>query len=83
MKKIKNEVLVKSETKEQKFIRLAEGRTSNILKDIKLLSNLSETKNYSFSQEQVQKIFSSIKKELNQAENNFKKVFQKETLFKL
>jgi hypothetical protein len=69
------------ETKSEKFIRLAEGRTSSILKNLKLLSNLSRSKNYAYTPEQVNKIFRSIKEEINLSEASFKK--NNKSLFKL
>jgi len=80
-KKSKN--IEKKETKEEKFIRLAEGRTSAILKSLKLLANLSQTNNYSYNTNQVDKIFNTIKKELDLTESSFKRKISNERLFKL
>ena len=59
-----------------KFVRLAEARTTRILKDIDLLSNLSNRTNYTYSSEDVRKIFgvlsSSIKDCQSRFENNLK-----------
>lgn len=69
----------------EKFVRLAESRTSRILKDIDLLSNLSNRSNYSFSAEDIRKIFgalnSSIKECQSRFENNLKS--QSKNEFKL
>ena len=53
------------------FVRLAESRTNKILKDIDLLSNLSNKTNYSYSSEDFQKIFSAINKSLKECEKKF------------
>jgi hypothetical protein len=54
-----------SKQKEENFIRLAENRTNKILDMIRLLGNLSNTSNYTYSKEQVDKIFGAIEKELS------------------
>lgn len=64
------------ETKSEKFIRLAQKRTESIAKEIKLLSNLSNKSNYSYNQEQVDKIFSYIEYELQRARNKFEDDFK-------
>ena len=45
-----------SKQKEENFIRLAENRTNKVLDMIRLLGNLSNTSNYSYTKEQVEKI---------------------------
>jgi hypothetical protein len=44
----------------QAFVRLAEARTNKILKSIDLLGNLSNKSNYSYSDEDIRKIFKAI-----------------------
>ena len=60
-----------SKQKEENFIRLAENRTNKVLDMIRLLGNLSNTSNYSYTQEQVDKIFGAIEKELAIAKRKF------------
>ena len=57
--------------KEENFIRLAENRTNKVLDMIRLLGNLSNTSNYSYTQDQVDKIFGAIEKELAIAKRKF------------
>ena len=47
---------MKTETREQKFKRLAEARTNRILHDLRLLGNLSAP-NYQWDKKDVNKIF--------------------------
>ena len=54
-----------------RFVRLAEARTSRLLKDIALLSNLSNRTNYSYTEEDVKKIFTVIYNELKGAQVKF------------
>lgn len=53
------------------FVRLAESRTNNILKSLELLGNLSNRTNYSYSDEDVQKIFSSLNRKMKQVRQKF------------
>ena len=70
--------------KEKKFTNIAEKRVNNLLKQIKLIGNLSNRASYSYTDEQVKKIFSSIRSELDTAHAKFKaQGEEKEQIFKL
>ena len=60
-----------SNQKEENFKRLAENRTNKIIDMLLLLGNLSNTSNYSYSEEQVKTIFSAIEQELEIQRNRF------------
>ena len=62
-----------------RFVRLAEARTSRLLKDIGLLSNLSNRTNYSYTEEDVKKIFNAINAELKNAQSKFETNLKVET----
>lgn len=53
--------------KSQRFKRVAEARTNKIIESIRLLGNCSNRSNYSYSEEDVKKIFSAIESELKVA----------------
>ena len=53
------------------FVRLAEMRTKRTLRDLRLLGNLSNRSNYSFTEEDVQKIFSAVEAEARSAKRRF------------
>ena len=57
--------------KEDRFIRIAEKRTNKILEQIRLLSNCSNKNNYSYDDQQVDKIFKAIEKELDLAKKKY------------
>jgi len=59
------------ETREQRFKRLAEKRTTAVLDRLRILGNLSDRTNYSYSQEDVRKIFSSIESQLRGVKARF------------
>ena len=62
-----------SETKEQKFARLATKRTQAALSKIRLLANLSAS-SYSYTPEQVAKITGSLRAAVDAVEATFNKV---------
>ena len=64
---------VNGETKEEKFKRIATGRTLRILNDLRLLGNCANTSIYSYTQKDVNKIFSTIEKELKRVKILFNK----------
>ncbi|MBQ6486831.1 hypothetical protein IJI89_00165 [Candidatus Saccharibacteria bacterium] len=59
--------------KELRFKRLAELRGNRIIKDLRLLSNLSNKSNYSYSADEVKAIFNAIDDELKNTKQCFKK----------
>ena len=60
-----------SETKEQKFRRLAESRVNTVLDRLRLLGQLADKKNYDYTDEQVSKIFRAIDSELKDTKSKF------------
>lgn len=70
--------------KTENFIRLAEARTNKIIDMIELLGNLSNKSNYSYSDEQVDSIFSSIEDALRESKKKFiEQPIQKKKKFRL
>ena len=60
-----------SKQKRENFVRLAEARTNKILEMVRLLGNLSNTSNYSYTKQDVEKIFNAIEKELFEVKKKF------------
>ena len=60
------------ETKREKFIRLAESRMNNALKQIELLSTLSNTRAYEYTSEDVEKMIRTLKSSISDLEHSFK-----------
>ena len=60
-----------SETKREKFVRIAEARTNKIIDMIRLLGNCANKGNYSYTEDEVRKIFSAIDSELKIAKAKF------------
>lgn len=59
------------ESREEKFKRLAIQRTNVVLEKIRILGNLSNRANYSYTDDQVNKIFYSIEAQLKAAKARF------------
>ena len=54
-----------------RFVALAEARTTKTLKMIRLLGNLSNKSNYTYSDKDVGQIFSTLERELKNARRRF------------
>ena len=57
---------------QDKFKNLAEKRVTNAIKQIRLVSNLSNKNSYSYEDKQVSRIFSALQTELDTAKAKFK-----------
>jgi|TARA_B110001450_G_C17346009_1_gene369491 hypothetical protein len=57
--------------KKQRFEKVAEKRVNNIIHYLELLSNCSNTYNYEYSKEDVDKIFRAIIKKVNYSKSLF------------
>ena len=74
---------IMSETKHDKFIRIAEARTNKIIDMIRLLSNCSNKATYEYTEEDIKKIFSVLEQELKTCKNKFHESGDKESRFTL
>ena len=57
--------------KEERFIRIAENRTNKVINMIRLLGNCANKNNYQYTNEQVDRIFKAIEKELDIAKKKY------------
>lgn len=57
--------------KRQKFVEIAEKRISRLIKDIRLIGNLSNKSNYTYTDEDVRKIFTAIDNEVRASRRKF------------
>jgi hypothetical protein len=57
--------------KQGKFVEIAEKRVTRLLKDIRLIGNLSNRNNYTYRPEDVAKIFSAIESEMKTSRKRF------------
>ena len=61
-----------SETKKQRFQRLAEKRTNDVLERLRILGNCANRGQYEYSAEEVRKIFNTIEREVKLIKLKFK-----------
>ena len=54
-----------------KFVELAQKRVSRVVKDIRLIGNLSNRTNYSYTDDDVKKIVSTLKSEISRLQKRF------------
>jgi len=59
------------ETRSERFRRVATRRTNNILRQIQVLGNCSNKSSYSYTEEDIKKIFSVIEGELRSVKAMF------------
>jgi hypothetical protein len=59
------------DTRKERFRRVATRRTNKILEQIRILGNCSNKSSYSYTHEDVQKIFSAIESELRVVKTRF------------
>lgn len=59
------------ETDRKKFVELAEKRVRRAIKDIKLIGNLSNRSNYSYTESDVKKIHKALQSALNETKARF------------
>ena len=72
------------EADRKKFVELAEKRVNRALKDIKLIGNLSNRSNYSYSDKDAKAIITVLRKAVDDVKARFdRKGDESETEFKL
>ncbi|MBI3582481.1 MAG: hypothetical protein A2W77_02440 [Nitrospinae bacterium RIFCSPLOWO2_12_39_16] len=62
---------MKQESRNERFRRLASKRTNEILEKIRILGNCSNKSSYEYTEEEVNKIFSEIEKQLKLTKAKF------------
>jgi mitochondrial fission protein ELM1 len=67
------------ESRNEKFVRLAESRTNKVIKMLESISNLSNTKSYNYTDDQVKQIFRAIDKQLSKTKASFNRQRGKST----
>ena len=62
---------MKKPDRREKFVELAEKRVSRTLKDIKLIGNLANRSNYSYTDQDIAKIYRALKAALDDLKVRF------------
>lgn len=71
------------ETKRERFVRIAESRTNKAIDMIRLIGNCANKSTYDYTEKDVNKIFDTLKRELNIAREQFNNINKKNNDFKL
>jgi hypothetical protein len=69
--------------REKKFLELAETRVNKVLEGMRLIGNLSNKRNYDYTDDQIKKIFLALEDQLKDLKNKFKTENKSSTKFKL
>ncbi len=69
------------ETKRDRFVRIAEARTNKIINMVRLLGNCANKATYEYTDADIQKMFTTIEKELKSAKQKFSPNYE-EDVFK-
>ena len=72
-----------TESKRERFVRIAEARTNKILDMMRLLGNCASPANYEYTDEDIKKIFTALERELKNTKNKYLGVDSKEERFTL
>ena len=59
------------DNKRERFEKIAVARTNRILEQLRLLGNCSNKNNYSYSEDDVKKIFVAIEQEIKKTKSKF------------
>lgn len=70
-----------SNNKKERFKRLAEYRTNEVLKRLRVLGNCANRSAYEYTEEEINKIFSEIERKMKETKARFH--FPKNKTFKL
>ena len=62
---------MKKEEKRERFKRLGTARTNEVLKRLKILSNCGNRSAYDYSEEEINKIFSTVERAVRDAKSKF------------
>jgi len=71
------------ENRTNRFKRVAEARTNKIINMLRLLGNCADTRNYEYTSEQYEHIFTAIQNELDKAKSRYISVPKKTFKFSL
>lgn len=72
-----------SETKRDRFKRLASNRTNAVLEKLDVLGNCSNRSNYEYTDEEVKQIILAVERKLNEVKILFSHASAKESHFHL
>ncbi len=72
-----------TDTKRERFIRVAEKRVNNILDNLDMLGKCANKRNYGYSDQDVKKIFKEIDKKIREVKFLFEGIEENRKKFKI
>ena len=63
--------MMQDDIKRQKFVKIVERRVTKVIKDLRLIGNLSNKRVYRYNDEDIKKIISAIETEMRNLKNRF------------
>jgi hypothetical protein len=72
-----NTQITNKETRQQRFRRVAARRTNEIIDKLRILGNCANRSAYAYTDEEVNKIFAAIEKELREFKSKFARTNKK------
>ncbi len=67
----------------ERFVRIVENRVNRVLSNLESLGNCSNRRNYEYTKEDVEKVFSEIQKKVEEVKAMFREDASKGKRFKL
>lgn len=69
---IEDENIIPNETQEEKFKRISNGRIKNVVDDLRKIASLSNKARYSYTDDEIEKMFSYLQRALDKTKDSFK-----------
>ncbi len=63
--------MTENESRNEKFCRIAENRTNNVLNALRLLGNCANRSNYDYTEQQVEQIFKAVDKAVAEMKSKY------------
>jgi hypothetical protein len=70
-------------TRRERFLEIAQRRTKQVMRDLRLLGNCGNKSAYEYTDDEVEKIFAAIQRELDLARSRFRTEERQEIDFSL
>lgn len=71
------------ETKNEKFMRLAESRANVVIQKLRLIGNLSNRRNYEYTKKEVDELFNAIESEVKKTKKLFELEMEKKIIIQV
>lgn len=80
---MENNSSAQKKTRRDRFLEIAQRRTRQVIRDLRLLGNCGNRSAYEYTDAEVEKVFAAIQRELELAKSRFKTEEKREIDFRL